>query len=715
MATLEELLQQPIDPNAVAEKVAALNNPQPRATDTKLEDYQRFVSALFQPDDVICIMALKGEKTLHEFVRVSDAIKPEYFNDLVQGNADHNIYIGMNAYSPELIGQTTGRTKSNVAAVRSLYLDADTNGAEVIDLVAKSELPQPTVVLESSPDKFQFMWSINGASSEYAEATLKQLATRFGTDVVATDVSRVLRIPGFKNHKYASQPEVRMVSLNPQRYDINQFGLERPEPKLTDEEIRSIDTSVDGAPIPHGQHDRTLYRIACSLRAKGAEFEEINEHLVQVCQKRCVAHGSDYEDMCRKKAKSACKHPKGVVAQLMFQSAQPVPQPTTSVDVSQWRKEFRTVSEMEQGEILMLIDGFLQEGTVFLGALPGDGKTLVALSIVRALTTGKPLFGNLEFTVKKTYPCLYLIPETGDRGFRGRLLSFQIPDDENKFLCRTISSGASLPLDSPLLLEAVRQLKPVVFLDTAIRFSKSGDENSAAANRQLVDDVTALRAAGAVTVVLLHHAKKDSGGSRQMSLENMLRGTGDFAAMCDSAYGIRKDANLYANASGPTEIDLVSIKQRDMINAPQPMRLAASYRKEGSVFLVSHINETGDFVIVGSDQARGRVESNLLMLVSTNPDMKADDLAEVTGMKEYVVKKVLKEHGWHSVQGGLKGSSPWHQDNGLPCPYEKAPKAPKAPKPENAEKPRKARAPKADVETREPVEEDAGFDVDFDS
>jgi hypothetical protein len=290
------------------------------------------------------------------------------------------------------------------------------------------------------------------------------------------------------------------------------------------------------------------------------------------------------------------------------------------------------------------------------------------------------------------------------------LEAFRIPNDEKKFLCRTISSGASLSLDDPLLLEAVRQLKPVVFLDTAIRFSKSGDENSAAANRQLVDDVTALRAAGAVAVILLHHAKKDSGGNRNMTIENMLRGTGDFAAMCDMAYGVRKDLNLY-QGNGVTEIVLASIKQRDLVNPPLPMRLAASYRKEGMLGTVSHISESGDFVSVGAEAVQMRTESSLLLLVSTNPDMKMKGLIQATGMTEYAIERILEKNGWHTVRGGPGGSSPWHRDGDKPCPYAKATKPGKA----KAENPATV---KVEVETRvaadvEPEVNAEDYDVRF--
>src|SRR5258708_13254226 len=92
---------------------------------------------------------------------------------------------------------------------------------------------------------------------------------------------------------------------------------------------------------------------------------------------------------------------------------------------------------------------------------------------------------------------------------------------------------------------------------------KTNDENSAAQNQTLVDDVIALQAAGAVAVVLNHHATKAS-REEDMTLENMLRATGAFAAMCAMAYGIRKDRALYANGNGPMATDLNSLKDRKL-------------------------------------------------------------------------------------------------------------------------------------------------------
>jgi hypothetical protein len=325
---------------------------------------------------------------------------------------------------------------------------------------------------------------------------------------------------------------------------------------------------------------------------------------------------------------------------------------------------------MEQGDVVMIIDGVLQEGTCFLGADPGHGKTLVALAFSKAITLGEPLFGISEYTVKQPRNVIYLIPESGDRAFRRRGEAFRLPPDD-RFIARTISSGGPLALSDPALMEAVRQTKPAVILDTASRFLQANDENSAAQNRLLVNDIVALRAAGAVCVIILHHAKKATSEKREaMTLQNMLRGTTDFGAMCDQAYGIRMVERLYDRGAGPMEIDLVNLKDRERLGGLTSIRLAASYKKQGAIFPKSYIDETGNFRPVDYKESKARDEETLNALVQDNPMMTITELCEATGIKPYSAKDILKGFGWHMAKGGPHGHSPWHKDSisGV-CPY----------------------------------------------
>lgn len=429
-------------------------------------------------------------------------------------------------------------------------------------------------------------------------------------------------------------------------------------------ERKSVDATVNGEKIPHGQHEKTLFRIGCKLRGLGGEEEGIFTFLVDVCEKRCEGYGSDYLDMCRRKAQQACKYPVGVYGSIeLNQSAQ-------TCDVSNWRDQFRSVGEMDDGPIVEVIHGVLQEGICFLGASPSDGKTLVSLAMAKAICTGEPLFGLPQFAVAEARTVIYLIPESRDRAFRKRCEAFGIPNDKTKFMARTVSLGPTLQLDDPILLQAVKETNAVVFLDTAVRFMKGADENSAAQNRLLVNDVINLLANGAVCVVLAHHATKAS-PNEPMTQENMLRGTSDFAAMCDQIYGIRKDRNLYDNGDGPMELDLVNLKDREQIGELTKIRLAASSRLNKGDAPTSVINATGNFRVVDKDMNRQRSITDLLSIVKSDVLITVKELARKTAMSEYEVEAQLRSAGWHRVKGGKEGASPWHQDTGLECPYGK--------------------------------------------
>jgi len=143
-----------------------------------------------------------------------------------------------------------------------------------------------------------------------------------------------------------------------------------------------------------------------------------------------------------------------------------------------WRKRFPTLSELEEGDVKMLIESVLPEGPAFLGSLSGVGKTWVALSMVKALRTGKP-FLDL-FKVPEKVPVAYLVPEMSGRSIRKRAEKMGIPDDDG-FHCWTLHQGV-LKLDDSYLKAMVEELRPVVFLDTAVRFSSGADENSSASN-----------------------------------------------------------------------------------------------------------------------------------------------------------------------------------------------------------------------------------------
>jgi hypothetical protein len=316
--------------------------------------------------------------------------------------------------------------------------------------------------------------------------------------------------------------------------------------------------------------------------------------------------------------------------------------------VENWRTYFKSVDELPDGDVRMIINDFLPEGVSFLGALSGHGKTLFALSMVKSLTTGKPFLGLYQ--PEEVLPCLYLIPESSGRAFKMRCKAFGIPRDPEVFLCRTVSEGATLLLDDPILKKAVETLKPVVFLDTMIRFSQSEEENSASQNQKLARDIIELRAAGAVSVIGLHHATKAT-ANEEITLENALRGTGDIAALCDSVYAIKRDELLFDSGNGPTEIAVKCVKDRDIKNPPKPFRIAARYKKEDGT-LASYIDETGDFHVVETAAVIAELETKFIKIINSDKTISRGDLAKDLGLSEYALRNLAKKLGWKRASGG---------------------------------------------------------------
>jgi hypothetical protein len=148
---------------------------------------------------------------------------PEFQAWLRYKNANgSDIYIGMNPLKPD----AATRTKEEIDAIRHVYIDLDYGGEKALEAVHKSNLvPEPNFVLTSSPEKFQVVWKVEAMTLEEAEALLHALASEFGGDSAATDATRVLRLPGFANKKYATDFYVESRKHSDQTYHLRDFRL----------------------------------------------------------------------------------------------------------------------------------------------------------------------------------------------------------------------------------------------------------------------------------------------------------------------------------------------------------------------------------------------------------------------------------------------------------------------------------------------------------
>jgi hypothetical protein len=113
--------------------------------------------------------------------------------------ARSNVYISVNSITS---GQRS-RTREAIRAVRHVFLDADDDGPRVLAAIsARQDLPQPSYVLHSSPDRVHVFWRATNFTIERVQALQKMLARELKTDPAATPCSQTTRLPGFVNHKY---------------------------------------------------------------------------------------------------------------------------------------------------------------------------------------------------------------------------------------------------------------------------------------------------------------------------------------------------------------------------------------------------------------------------------------------------------------------------------------------------------------------------------
>jgi hypothetical protein len=162
-----------------------------------------FLTRSFASCETIALLLRREDapRPQQRVVTVEQVLAPRYMAWLnFENDNGANIYLSANP----LRSGSRKRTKECIASVRHIYIDIDEDGdARLAALRASDLIPTPTVIISTSPGKYQAFWQVAGFNFERQEQTLKLIAQAFGGDPACTDRNRVLRVPGFLNHKYS--------------------------------------------------------------------------------------------------------------------------------------------------------------------------------------------------------------------------------------------------------------------------------------------------------------------------------------------------------------------------------------------------------------------------------------------------------------------------------------------------------------------------------
>ena len=221
-----------------------------------------YIQVLFDPEDRIAIVLIprtEGARTQQRIWSAAKAASEKVQRWLRHSNAQgSDIYVSMNP----LHRQARQRRKQDVASVQRVYLDLDEDGPRKLGRLLEDgfadNLPVPAYIVNSSEHRYQVIWNVRPGSLSIpdAEKLMRGLASEYGGDPAATDVSRVLRLPGFKHRGRGSWISMSATNAAPaDREDWPEvlFRTEDREARKAKSGSRSLSRSPGGDSSPSGR------------------------------------------------------------------------------------------------------------------------------------------------------------------------------------------------------------------------------------------------------------------------------------------------------------------------------------------------------------------------------------------------------------------------------------------------------------------------------
>jgi hypothetical protein len=162
----------------------------------------QFLRTAYQPDDWVAVLlkSYSTNRVAQRVVPIPVAMSLRFQAWLMRENdsAAVNVYVSVNA----LRSRAVTRRRSAVGAIRHVFLDADDDGDAVLQTIdGRANLPTPSYVLHSSPNRVHILWRVTEFTVDGVEALQRQLARELRTDPAATSCSQLTRLPGFINRK----------------------------------------------------------------------------------------------------------------------------------------------------------------------------------------------------------------------------------------------------------------------------------------------------------------------------------------------------------------------------------------------------------------------------------------------------------------------------------------------------------------------------------
>jgi hypothetical protein len=248
----------------------------PERTERPAPAPSEYILDNFEPGDRIAVLILNRQfrETTQRITTAERTASAEFQAWLRYKNANGaDVYVGMNA----LKRHASTRTKDDIESISHVYLDLDYGGTPALDAVQYSDLvPRPNYVLNTSLEKFQIIWKVEGMTIDEAEALNQAMVREFNGDPAATDATRVLRLPGFVNKKYEPGFYVQAHAEATQAYHLRDFKLEIDSQDAPRHFELRRKQSTSGGHLSQSEHDWSYAKRALS---RGDEPESVIQRI----------------------------------------------------------------------------------------------------------------------------------------------------------------------------------------------------------------------------------------------------------------------------------------------------------------------------------------------------------------------------------------------------------------------------------------------------
>jgi len=360
-------------------------------TEDQIYEALLFLETIFSAEDIIELRPLPGagQSKWVTLATVEEALEKlaVVFND--EARRTH-AYFGANPRK-----EAGGSTLDGVLFARCLFADFDggTSVEQAKIRITDANLPAPTAIVETG-NGCHAWWRLSEPITDAKTFTQlqKSLAARLGSDKAVVDFPRIMRLPGFINWKYPTQPRAKLIEVDAGRvYEV----LEFEEAKIATQSMSALSRRFleTGYCLPAGRR-QTVFTVACDLKARGWE----REHAARLLMVQAAALGLDADalaDLPRQIRNAFDKERTPIIDRAedtapVFDDTDTAQADTLAGCIHEWlhSKELPTI---ETNTWLDIALGGLKRGQLvcFTGA-PGVGKSALALQIVLDATLANP-------------------------------------------------------------------------------------------------------------------------------------------------------------------------------------------------------------------------------------------------------------------------------------------------------------------------------------